>query len=135
MKKILLTFGIVLLTSSASAQMSVRTAGCFNKAATEVEYAACLKEEMAVLEKKYNDVIEQVTARMRTIDRQQKDKKASQAFAAANKSFQAYVKDECDMIEDTASGTDRGSAAALACRINLTRLRLGVLHHQFISAQ
>ncbi len=135
MKKILFAAAAVLASAPALAQEAA-TATCFNKAATEVEYAACLKDELAELTKKYDNVVEQVMSQMRAADRVQKNKKSTQAFTDANKAFQGYVKDECDLVE-LVSGAGNGagmSAAGLSCRINLTRLRLGALQHQFLRA-
>ena len=125
---------VLLLCSAASAQTPE---DCFNKAATQVEYAACLKTEMESLGKQYKNVEEQVMSRMRALDRVQKNKKATQALTDANKAFQTYVKEECELIEKSyGSGAGAGAGAAgLACRINLTRLRMGALQHQFLSAQ
>ncbi len=120
------------LCSAASAQTP---ADCFNKAATQVEYAACLKTEMETLDKQYKNVEEQVMSQMRALDRVQKNKKATQALTEANKAFQTYVKEECDLIETSYGSGSGAGAAGLACRINLTRLRMGSLQHQFLSAQ
>ncbi len=135
MKKIFLVTALWLAGGEALAQ-EASAAACFNKAATEVEYAACLKEELAELDKKYDSVVDQVMSQMRAADRAQKNKKSTQAFTDANKAFQGYVKDECELVE-LVSGAGSGaatSAAGLACRINLTRLRLGALQHQFLRA-
>ena len=118
--------------SAASAQTPE---DCFNKAATQVEYAACLKTEMEALDKQYKNVEEQVMSQMRALDRVQKNKKATQALTDANKAFQAYVKEECDLIETSYGSGSGAGAAGLACRINLTRLRMGALQHQFLSVQ
>lgn len=125
----------LLLCSEASAQTAPTE--CFDKAATQVEYAACLKTEMEALGKQYKNVEEQVMSRMRALDRVQKNKKATQALTDANKAFQTYVKEECELIEKSyGSGAGAGAGAAgLACRINLTRMRMGALQHQFLSAQ
>ena len=125
----------LLLCSAASAQTAPTE--CFDKAATQVEYAACLKTEMEALGKQYKNVEEQVMSRMRALDRVQKNKKATQALTDANKAFQTYVQEECELIEKSyGSGAGAGAGAAgLACRINLTRLRMGALQHQFLSAQ
>lgn len=125
----------LLLCSASSAQTPPTE--CFDKAATQVEYAACLKTEMEALGKQYKNVEEQVMSRMRALDRVQKNKKATQALTDANKAFQTYVKEECELIEKSyGSGAGAGAGAAgLACRINLTRLRMGALQHQFLSAQ
>ena len=125
----------LLLCSAASAQTAPTE--CFDKAATQVEYAACLKTEMEALGKQYKNVEEQVMSRMRALDRVQKNKKATQALTDANKAFQTYVKEESELIEKSyGSGAGAGAGAAgLACRINLTRLRMGALQHQFLSAQ
>ena len=126
---------VLLLCSAALAQTPPTE--CFDKAVTQVEYAACLKTEMEALGKQYKNVEEQVMSRMRALDRVQKNKKATQALTDANKAFQMYVKEECALIEKSyGSGAGAGAGAAgLACRINLTRLRMGALQHQFLSAQ
>ena len=92
---------------------------------------------MEALGKQYKNVEEQVMSRMRALDRVQKNKKATQALTDANKAFQMYVKEECELIEKSyGSGAGAGAGAAgLACRINLTRLRMGALQHQCLSAQ
>ena len=123
---------VLLLYSAASAQTPE---DCFNKAATQVEYAACLKTEMEALGKQYKNVEEQVMSQMRALDRVQKNKKATQALTDANKAFQTYVKEECELIEKSYGSGAGAGAAGLACRINLTRLRMGALQHQFLSAQ
>ena len=104
----------LLLCSAASAQTAPTE--CFDKAATQVEYAACLKTEMESLGKQYKNVEEQ-------------------ALTDANKAFQTYVKEECELIEKSYGSGAGAGAAGLACRINLTRLRMGALQHQFLSAQ
>ena len=126
---------VLLLCSAALAQTPPTE--CFDKAVTQVEYAVCLKTEMEALGKQYKNVEEQVMSRMRALDRVQKNKKATQALTDANKAFQMYVKEECELIEKSyGSGAGAGAGAAgLACRINLTRLRMGALQHQFLSAQ
>ena len=120
----------LLLCSAASAQTAPTE--CFDKAATQVEYAACLKTEMEALGKQYKNVEEQVMSRMRALDRVQKNKKATQALTDANKT---YVKEECELIEKSYGSGAGAGAAGLACRINLTRMRMGALQHQFLSAQ
>ena len=104
---------VLLLCSAALAQTPPTE--CFDKAVTQVEYAACLKTEMEALGKQY--------------------KKATQALTDANKAFQTYVKEECELIEKSYGSGAGVGAAGLACRINLTRLRIGALQHQFLSAQ
>lgn len=133
MKKMaLLTVGL-LACATVSAQTT--PTDCFNKSATQVEYAACLKTEMETLDTQYKNVVEQVMSQMRALDRVQKNKKATQALTEANKAFQAYVKEECDLIETSYGSGSGAGAAGLSCRINLTRLRMGSLQHQFLSAQ
>lgn len=124
---------VLLLCSAASAQTPPTE--CFDKAVTQVEYAACLKTEMEALSKQYKNVEEQVMSRMRALDRVQKNKKATQALTDASKAFQMYVKEECELIEKSYGSGAGAGAAGLACRINLTRLRMGALQHQFLSAQ
>ena len=116
---------VLLLCSAASAQTPPTE--CFDKAVTQVEYAACLKTEMEALGKQYKNVEEQVMSRMRALDRVQKNKKATQALTDA--------KEECELIEKSYGSGAGAGAAGLACRINLTRLRMGALQHQFLSAQ
>lgn len=132
MNKWILWTAALCVCASASAQTP---ADCFNKSATQVEYAACLKTEMETLDTQYKNVVEQVMSQMRALDRVQKNKKATQALTEANKAFQSYVKEECDLIETSYGSGSGAGAAGLSCRINLTRLRMGSLQHQFLSAQ
>ena len=133
MKRFWLAMAMVLACSAACAQ-EVSSSACYNKAATEVEYVACLKSELADLDKQYDAVVDKVMSQMRAEDRAQKNKRSTEAFTEANKSFQTYVKDECDwqeLLSGNAAGTN---AAGLSCRINMTRLRLGAMQHQFLQA-
>ena len=133
MKRILVSAAAFFICTAASAQTD--PAECFSKSATQVEYAACLKAEMETLETQYKNVVEQVMSQMRALDRVQKNKKATQALTEANKAFQSYVKEECDLIETSYGSGSGAGAAGLSCRINLTRLCMGSLQYQFLSAQ
>lgn len=133
MKRWMVMAGVVtaLGTTSVFAAAPDVTA-CYNQAGTQVQYVTCLKEEQAQLEEKYRDVLDQVTSQLRTVDRAQKNKKATQAFSDANKAFLAYLKEECELVGATRDSEADAGGAEIACRINLMRMRLGALRHQFL---
>ena len=106
---------------------------CYKKSETTIEVHACLKEELKVVKKHYDDVVERVMDNARELDRVQKKKTAAKAFAEANRDFEKFVDAECGWINTShSSGTGAGNAE-LACRINLMRLRTGALDAQFLT--
>lgn len=121
-----------LCVASAATAADALTS-CYKKSETTVEVQACLKEELEVVKKRYDDVVERVMDNARELDRVQKKKTAANAFTEANKAFEKFVDAECGWINASyGSGTGAGNAK-LACRINLMRLRTGAMDAQFLT--
>lgn len=130
--------GLVLAFSAACLTAPVfvadALADCYRQADSKVEVQACLKKELAQVEKDYQDVVGRVLTNARDLDRIQKRKGAAKAFEDSNKAFMRYVETECNWVEESyGAGTGAGNAV-LACRINLLRMRTGSLDAQFLSA-
>ena len=108
-------------------------AECYKRADTTIQVQACLKKELAVVQKYHDEVLERVMDSARELDRVQRKKTAVKALTAANKSFEAYLDGQCGWVQASyGSGSGAGNAY-LACRINLIRQRAGSMDAQFVT--
>lgn len=106
---------------------------CYRKADTTIEVQACLKKEFESVKNYYDDVLDRVMSNARELDRVQRKKEAVKALTAANKSFDAYVEDQCGWVQASYGSGSGAGAAALACRVNLYRARAGEMDAQFLT--
>lgn len=106
---------------------------CYRKADTTIEVQACLKKEFETVKNYYDDVLDRVMSNARELDRVQRKKEAVKALTAANKSFDAYVEDQCAWVQASYGSGSGAGAAALACRVNLYRARAGEMDAQFLT--
>ncbi|MDY6011130.1 MAG: lysozyme inhibitor LprI family protein [Duodenibacillus sp.] len=106
---------------------------CYKRADTMIEVQACLKKELDQVQKYHDEVLDRVMDSARELDRIQKRKEAVKALTEANKAFARYVDEECGWVQASyGSGSGAGNAA-LACRINLLRVRAGTMDARFLS--
>ena len=53
----------------------------------------------------------------------------------ANQAFDNFIKRECDFVKNTTKGSStQENNAALACRINLYRMRTDMLENRYLSS-
>lgn len=124
---------MLLATTAFGAQAESKVQACYEKAQSAREKAVCLKAEMKVVEKEYNDVIERVTVKAKSLDRKKKKQTAMQALTRANKRFDEYVKSECKWYAVSRGIVAKSSNVELSCRINMLRVRTSNLEYQYLN--
>lgn len=118
---------------STSAHADDALFACYKQADTMIEVQACLKKELAQVQKYHDEVLDRVMNSARELDRVQRKKEAVKALTAANKAFDKYVTEQCQWVQ-ASYGTSPGAGnAQLACRISLIRTRAGSMDAQFVT--
>ena len=131
MKRLITT--LLLAASAAGVQAQTQVQACYEKAETAQQKAVCLKAELKLVEKAYNDVVERVTVKAKSLDRNKKKKAGMQALTRANKDFNDYVKSECKWYAVSRGIVARSSNVELSCRINMLRVRTSNLEYQYLN--
>lgn len=131
LKRLVMSFALAGLAFGACANDELQA--CYKNAKTAQETAVCLKAEMKVVKKEYNDVLERVTVKARSLDRNKKRKTAAQALVRANKEFDQYVSSECKWYAVSRGVNAKTSNVELACRINMLRVRTSNLEYQYLN--
>lgn len=133
MMKRVITTVLLAAAATASVQAETQVQACYEKAETAQQKAVCLKSELKLVEKAYNDVVERVTVKAKSLDRNKKKKAAMQALTRANKDFNTYVKSECKWYAVSRGIVARSSNVELSCRINMLRVRTSNLEYQYLN--
>ena len=131
LKRILLC-GLVLAAASFAAHAAspmVEINMCYQKAGDDaVKIGACLEQESKLVQAEYKDAVERVTVVAKAWDKPNRNRTRWDKLMRANQAFDNFIKRECDFVKNTTKGSStQENNAALACRINLYRMRTDML--------
>lgn len=109
---------------------------CYQKAGDDaVKIGACLEQESKLVQAEYKDAVERVTVVAKAWDKPQSKQDALGQAHEGQSAFDNFIKRECDFVKNTTKGSStQENNAALACRINLYRMRTDMLENRYLSS-
>lgn len=109
---------------------------CYQTAGDDaVKIGVCLEQESKLVQAEYKDAVERVTIVAKAWDKPNRNRTRWDKLMRANQAFDNFIKRECDFVKNTTKGNrTQENNAALACRINLYRMRTDMLENRYLSS-
>ena len=127
---------LAVSVSAYAASPMVEVNMCYQKAGDDVvKVGACLEQENKRVQAEYKDAVERVTVVAKAWDKPNRNRIRWDKLMRANQAFDSFVKRECDFVKNTTKGSRvLENNAALACKINLYRMRTDMLENRYLSS-
>jgi len=119
---------LAVLCGAASAESTLEL--CYQKANSEAEINACLKQELTVVRNEYRALVESSQKEAGERDRVTGGKNIiASSLEKSNVAFDRFVTEQCNLDKAIAGSGDAGVAANLSCQVNLLYWRMGILEN------